>query len=337
MNEQKTGVPLLEVKDLKVWFPAEKPGLFKKEKSFVRAVDGVSFQIQQGDTLALVGESGCGKSTLGRAVVGLNRPTSGVINFNGKPLNFDGSENERKAIRREMQLIFQDPFSSLNPRMKVIDLIGRPLEVLEHVNQEEKTRRVADLLHVVGLQPEVMYRFPHEFSGGQKQRISVARALAVNPKFIVADEPTAALDVSVQCQILNLLMDLRNEFGLTMMFISHDLDVVRYISDHIAVMYLGVLVEYGTTKDIFSNPVHPYTKALLSAVPLGPEGRGRKRERLSGSVGNPMCPPTGCRLHPRCSRACEACSESLPAMVDIGGGHYVACSNMDYSPEIAGM
>ena len=326
-QDSRKSAPLIEIQDLKVAFPVDRSVgeiLTGKPREYVKAVDGVSFSIRKGETVALVGESGCGKTTLGRAIVGLTKPTAGCVTYRGSDVTLARTEAERKARCREMQFIFQDPFSSLNPRMRVVDLVGRPIEIHENVTKEEKEARVATLLQQVGLDPAVMYRYPHEFSGGQKQRISVARALAVSPEVIVADEPTAALDVSVQCQILNLLIDLREQLDLTMLFISHDLDVVRYISDYIAVMYLGKLVEYGPTEEVFKNPSHCYTRALLAAIP-GQVTDRHTRVKLQGSIGNPVRPPSGCRLHPRCPMATERCSQEIPALHDIGNGHCIAC------------
>jgi oligopeptide transport system ATP-binding protein len=290
----------------------------------VKAVDDVSFFIRKGETLGLVGESGCGKTTTGRVILRLQEPTHGEALFEGRDI-FKLGKEELRRLRRDMQIIFQDPYSSLNPRMTVGDIIGEPLEIHKLARGKEKVRRVQELLEVVGLSPYHANRYPHEFSGGQRQRIGIARALAVNPKLIIADEPVSALDVSIQAQVLNLLEELQKEFGLTYLFIAHDLSVVKHISDRIAVMYLGRIVELAAADELFSNPQHPYTEALLSAVPIpNPEMR-RERIILPGDVPSPINPPAGCRFHTRCLYAQPTCKVDDPAFADIGGGHYVAC------------
>jgi len=317
---------LLEVEDVTKHFPITKGIVFKHEVASVRALDGVSLSVRRGETLGIVGESGCGKSTLARVIMRLLEPTSGRIVFDGADLT-RLSERELRPFRRELQMIFQDPYASLNSRKRVGAIVSEPLEVHSMGTEAERKRRVQDLLDVVGLNPEHYNRFPHEFSGGQRQRIGVARALAVNPKLIVADEPVSALDVSVQAQILNLLRDLQTEFGLTYVFIAHDLSVVRHISDRVAVMYLGKVAELAESRDLYAGPKHPYTGALLSAVPVANPRVGRRRSAfvLGGDVPNPINPPSGCRFHPRCPRAQPSCSESDPPLVELRAGHQAAC------------
>ncbi|HXX37669.1 MAG TPA: dipeptide ABC transporter ATP-binding protein [bacterium] len=318
------GEILLEVKNLQKHYPVTKGFIFQRQVGAVRAVDGLAFFIRKGETLGLVGESGCGKTTTGRVILRLQEPTSGQALFEGRDI-FKLGKEELRRMRRDMQIIFQDPYSSLNPRMTVGDIIGEPLEIHNLARGREKVRRVQELLEVVGLSPYHANRYPHEFSGGQRQRIGIARALAVNPKLIIADEPVSALDVSIQAQVLNLLQELQKEFGLTYLFIAHDLSVVKHISDRIAVMYLGKIVELATADELFSNPQHPYTEALLSAVPIpNPEMR-RERIILPGDVPSPVNPPSGCRFHTRCLYAQPSCSTEEPEFVDIGNGHYVAC------------
>jgi oligopeptide transport system ATP-binding protein len=319
------GEILLEVKNLRKHYPVTKGFIFQRQVGAVRAVDGVSFFIRKGETLGLVGESGCGKTTTGRVILRLQPPTAGEALFEGRDI-FKLGKEELRRLRRDMQIIFQDPYSSLNPRMTVGDIIGEPLEIHNLARGKEKFRRVQQLLEVVGLSPYHANRYPHEFSGGQRQRIGIARALALNPKLIIADEPVSALDVSIQAQVLNLLERLQDEFGLTYLFIAHDLSVVKHISDRIAVMYLGKIVELADADELFSNPQHPYTEALLSAVPVpNPEAR-RDRIILPGDVPSPINPPSGCRFHTRCLYAQPACRVDEPPFEDIGGGgHYVAC------------
>lgn len=321
------GELLLHVDDLKMHFPITKGIIFQRQVGAIKAVDGVTFDLYKGETLGLVGESGCGKSTTGRAILQLYRPTDGHVVFEGKDLTQTKGEDLRK-MRRRMQMIFQDPYASLNPRMTVGSIISEPLEV--HgigKNKKERQERVQELLKTVGLNPYFVNRYPHEFSGGQRQRIGVARALAVNPSFIVADEPISALDVSIQAQIINLLEDLQEELGLTYLFIAHDLSVVRHISDRIAVMYLGKIVELASRDELYRDPKHPYTQALLSAVPI-PDPvieTERKRIILEGDVPSPANPPQGCNFCTRCPRVMDVCREKEPPFKDYGDGHYTAC------------
>jgi|YelNatPaOPRAMG01_1025707.scaffolds.fasta_scaffold00025_71 oligopeptide transport system ATP-binding protein len=318
---------LLEVKNLKKYFPIKRGIIFSKHVGDVKAVDDISFNIRKGETVGLVGESGCGKSTVARVIIRLLEPTDGSIIFEGRDITKISQEELRK-LRRDMQIIFQDPYSALNPRMTVSEIIGEPLEVHHIVNNsKEKEKRVQELLELVGLASYHANRYPHEFSGGQRQRIGIARALALNPKFIVADEPTSALDVSVRAQIINLMQDLQKEFGLTYLFISHDLSVIRHICDRILVMYLGKLVEIANNEEIYNSPLHPYTQALLSAVPIpDPEvAQKRKKVILTGDVPSPVNPPSGCRFHPRCSYAMDICSKVEPKLKEVHKGHFTAC------------
>ncbi len=320
------GDVLLDVKKLKMYFPLTQGIIFQRSVGAVKAVDGLNFQIHRGETLGLVGESGCGKSTTGRAILQLYRPTEGEVIFEGVDLTKIKGETLRKT-RRRMQMIFQDPYASLNPRMTVGSIIGEPLEIHNLAKGAAKRERVQELLRVVGLNPNFTNRYPHEFSGGQRQRIGIARALAVQPAFIVADEPISALDVSIQAQIINLLEDLQNEFNLTYLFIAHDLSVVRHISDRVAVMYLGKIVELADRDRIYANPLHPYTKALLSAVPIPDPFVEAKRERiiLQGDVPSPVNPPKGCPFNTRCPIAIDICKDVMPDFVDKGVNHWVAC------------
>jgi len=315
---------LLEVKNLKKYFPV-KAGVFRKTVAHVKAVDDVSFAIKKGETLGLVGESGCGKSTTGRTILRLLEASAGKIIFDGKDvLSMD--KKELRSIRKEMQIIFQDPYASLNPRMTVADIVGEPLDIHNLVsNKKEKKEKVKELLNDVGLLPEQMRRYPHEFSGGQRQRIGVARALAVDPKLIIADEPVSALDVSIQAQVINLLQDLQDKFDLTYLFIAHDLSVVKHISDRIAVMYLGKIVELTDKKELFNNTLHPYTQSLLSAIPIADPTYEKDRILLEGDVPSPVDPPSGCRFHPRCPEAMDICKEKEPVFKDYGNGHFAAC------------
>jgi oligopeptide transport system ATP-binding protein len=317
---------LVQVKGLKKYFPVTQGILLQRKVADVKAVDGLDFEIRRGETLGLVGESGCGKSTTGRSILQLYRPTAGQVLFEGKDLvNLRGEELRR--MRRNMQMIFQDPYASLNPRMTVGDIIGEPLEVHDIAKGKEKKERVQELLQIVGLNPYFVNRYPHEFSGGQRQRIGVARALAVNPDFIVCDEPISALDVSIQAQIINLLEALQEKFHLTYLFIAHDLSVVRHISDRVAVMYLGKIVELTDRDSLYRNPLHPYTKALLSAVPIPDPVVEEKRERiiLVGDVPSPVNPPSGCRFHTRCPLAIDICKRVDPEFRDTSKDHWVAC------------
>ena len=309
---------LVTVRDLVKHFPVE------GSDDVVRAVDGVSFEIFAGETLGLVGESGCGKSTVGRCLLRLIEPTSGRITFENVDLLSLGKKGLR-AIRREMQIIFQDPYASLNPRMKVGDIVGEPLVIHEEGSRSDRRDRVASLLSRVGLDPDYMNRYPHEFSGGQRQRIGVARTLALNPKLIVADEPVSALDVSVQAQVVNLLQELQEEFKLTYLFISHGLAVVEHISSRVAVMYLGRIVEIARAADLYAQPLHPYTQALLSAIPIPDPKQKRNRIVLQGDVPTPINPPSGCRFRTRCPIAIEECSKLDPELREVGDSHYVAC------------
>jgi oligopeptide transport system ATP-binding protein len=318
---------LIEVQDLKVYFPVSAGNIFNKKIGDIKAVDGISFHIRQGETLGLVGESGSGKTTTGQAILQLDRPTGGKIFFEGRDIT-GIAKKEKRNLRRRMQIIFQDPFSSLDPRMKVADIIGEPLVVHRMAGSRAEYReQTAELLRVVGLEPSMGDRYPHEFSGGQRQRIGVARALAVRPSFIVCDEPVSALDVSIQAQIINLLEDLQERFHLTYLFIAHDLAVVRHISDRIAVMYLGELVEVASRMDLYHNPLHPYTRALLSAVPIANPSVEAQREHtfLKGEVPSPLNPPPGCHFHPRCDSAGKDCSTHKPEMKEISPGHFATC------------
>jgi len=298
--------------------------MFMREIASVKAVDGVSLEIRQGDTLGLVGESGCGKSTLGRLILRLEEPTGGDVLFRGESILGYGREKMR-ALRQQMQIIFQDPFSSLNPRKNVAHIVGEPLFVHGMINRHEREARVLELLHVVGLKRDQMRRYPHQFSGGQRQRIGVARALALNPKLIICDEAVSALDVSIQAQVINLLQDLQEEFGLTYLFVSHDLSVVEHISDRVAVMYLGKLVEMADSDSIYKTPLHPYTQALLSAAPVPNPRQKSNRTVLPGDVPSPINPPPGCRFHTRCLYAKDICSKEAPHLKEVRENHFVAC------------
>ena len=320
---------LLQVRDLKMYFPVTKGIIRQKKIAEVKAVDGVTFDIRKGETLGLVGESGCGKTTTGRCILRLYRPTEGVIIFGGKDLCQLEGESLRQ-LRRQMQLIFQDPYGSLNPRMKVGDIVGEPLKVHHLAQGREYKAQVAELLQAVGLNPAMASRYPHEFSGGQRQRIGVARALAVRPDLVVCDEPVSALDVSIQAQTINLLEELQLQFDLTYLFIAHDLSVVRHISDRVAVMYLGKIVEIASKADIYENATHPYTKALLSAVPIPDPATEAKRSRiiLEGDIPSPLSPPPGCSFHPRCPEATGICREQLPVLSPLGHDHLVSCHSV---------
>jgi oligopeptide transport system ATP-binding protein len=317
--------PLLEVRHVKKYFPIRK-GVLQREVARVHAVDDVSFAVREGETLGLVGESGCGKSTLGRTLVRLLEPTDGEIIFRGRPIQSLRTRRLR-PLRREMQMVFQDPYASLNPRKRVGTIVSDPMRIHDIGNRAEQKHRVGEILETVGLSPEHYNRFPHEFSGGQRQRIGIARALALRPKLIIADEPVSALDVSIQSQMLNLLEDLQNEFQLTFIFIAHDLGVVRHVSDRIAVMYLGKIVELSPAEELYERPIMPYSEALLSAVPIPDPDLAEQRERivLEGDVPSPIDPPSGCRFHPRCRYATDVCRKVEPPLVDYGRGHLAAC------------
>ncbi len=313
---------ILEVKNLKKWFVTNETTFGKKE--IVKAVDGITFEIKKKETLSLVGESGCGKTTTGKIVLRIFNPTSGSIFFEGTNIT-KLNRKEMMKYRRKMMIIYQDPFGSLDPRMTVKNTIAEPMEVHRLGTKKEIEEKVVELMEKVGLSPDYKNRYPHEFSGGQRQRIGIARALATNPTFIVADEPVSALDVSIQAQIINLLKDLQKEFGLTLLFISHDLSVVKHISDRVAVMYLGKIVEIASKKELFNNPKHPYTLALLSAIPI-PNPKAKKNEIiLEGDLPSPINPPSGCRFHTRCPYAKPICKKEEPILKDIGNGHKVAC------------
>jgi oligopeptide transport system ATP-binding protein len=326
VSARANGEVLLSAEHIKKYFPVKKGVFIQHEVARVHAVDDVSFDVRRGETLGLVGESGCGKSTLGRCIVRLHELTDGRVVFEGRDISHL-SRNDLRPLRRELQIIFQDPFASLNPRKRVGQIVGAPMRIHGIGDRAEVRRRVRDLLEVVGLSPEHYNRFPHEFSGGQRQRIGVARALALNPKLVIADEPVSALDVSIQAQVLNLLKDLQEELGLTYIFIAHDLGVVRHVSDRIAVMYLGKIVELSPAEELYTRPIHPYTEALLSAVPIPDpdESAGRERIVLEGDVPSPIDPPPACRFHPRCRYATEICREIEPPLTDYGGGHLAAC------------
>jgi oligopeptide transport system ATP-binding protein len=313
---------LLEARDVVKHFPV-RAGLLRRTVAQVHAVDGVDLEIRRGETVGLVGESGCGKSTLGRTLLRLVEPTSGTITFEGTDVT-RLKRSGLKAARRDMQIIFQDSVGSLDPRMRVRDLVGEGLSI-HGIPRNERAHRVADTLERVGLGTETMRRYPHQFSGGQRQRIGIARALVLRPKLVVADEPVSALDVSIQSQVLNLLVELKQVFGLTYLFVAHDLAVVGYISDRIAVMYLGKIVEYATSADLFARPLHPYTQALLSAIPTPEPGRKSTRIVLRGDVPSPVDPPSGCRFRTRCPLAQEVCAEVEPPLVPYGNGHLAAC------------
>ena len=323
MNQKKV---LIRAENLTKHFPVTRGVIFQKQVGAVQAVDNLNFEIYQGETFGMVGESGCGKSTTGRAILQLHKPTAGKVYYEDTELTTATAQTMQR-MRRNMQIIFQDPYASLNPRLTVGNIIAEPLEVHNIGTADERRERVQDLLRLVGLNPYFVNRYPHEFSGGQRQRIGVARALALEPKFIVCDEPISALDVSIQAQVVNLLEKLQNELGLTYLFIAHDLSMVRHISDRVAVMYFGKMVELTTRDELYTNPLHPYTKALLSAVPVPDPVQETKRKRiiLEGDVPSPIKPPSGCRFHPRCPIAEEICSQAIPEWREAVAGHWVAC------------
>jgi peptide/nickel transport system ATP-binding protein len=324
--------PLLEVKNLQKYFPIRK-GFFRKTVGNVRAVDDVSFFVNEGETLGLVGESGCGKTTTARCILRAMAPTSGEILFRAKEGHTVDlaklNRRELHPLRSQMQMIFQDPYGSLNPRMNLFDIVGEPLFVNGMTNRKEREQRVAELLRLVGMRPEYMQRFPHAFSGGQRQRIGIARALSVNPRLVVADEPISALDVSVQAQILNLMLDLQKRLNLTYLFVAHNLSVVKHICDRVAVMYVGKLVEMATTEELYRTPKHPYTAALMAAVPVADPRVKTGNVELKGEVPSPANPPPGCYFHPRCEYAVDACRVQVPAFREITPGHFVACHRAD--------
>lgn len=325
-------IPLLEVTNLKKYFPIRR-GFFKRIVGYVKAVDDLSITIHEGETLGLVGESGCGKTTAGRSILKAIPPTSGKIMFHDPQMgmvnvaNLEG--NDLIKVRRNMRMIFQDPYASLNPRMTLLDIVGAPLRAMGLEKGKALEDRVAEMLRRVGMRPEYMRRYPHAFSGGQRQRIGLARALAPNPRFVICDEPVSALDVSVQAQILNLMQDLQNDMGLTFLFVAHDLSVVAHISDRVAVMYVGKMVEMASTRELYTSPKHPYTEALMSAIPLPNPKKREKRILLSGEVANPANPPSGCYFHPRCTYCIDICKQEEPALREISPGHFVKCHRAD--------
>jgi oligopeptide/dipeptide ABC transporter ATP-binding protein len=315
---------LLEIKNLKVFFPTGDGGLFGRNRQFVKAVDGLNFEIRKGETLGIVGESGCGKSTTGKAMLRLIQATEGEVLFEGRDI-LKADSREMRQLRREMQIIFQDPYASIDPRKTVSSIIGEAFKAHERSSRKEREGKVQELLGFVGLRPEHSKRYPHEFSGGQRQRIGIARALALRPKFVVCDEPVSALDVSIQAQVVNLMKELQQKLDLTYLFISHDLRIVKHISSRVGVMYLGTMVEMADKHELYTSPQHPYTRALLSAIPAGNPEIKRERILLEGDVPSPVNPPSGCRFRTRCPEATERCGVEAPALKDIGGGHLCAC------------
>jgi oligopeptide/dipeptide ABC transporter ATP-binding protein len=325
-SENRNG-DMVIVKDLVKYFPV-RGGVFRKIVNWVQAVDGVSFTIREGETLGLVGESGCGKSTVGRTILHLLEPTNGSVEFNGTRI-FDLQKKDMKPLRRDMQIIFQDPYASLNPRKPISDSIMAGLNIHKIGTKKDRSDLVMEILRKVGLEDYHAHRYPHEFSGGQRQRIGIARAIIMNPKFIICDEPVSALDVSIQSQVLNLLMDLQEEFDLTYLFIAHNLSVVEHISDRVAVMYLGKIVELAPRQELFENPLHPYTQALMSAIPIPKPNLKRERVILEGEVPSPLNPPSGCRFHPRCPVAMDHCSQEEPQFLENRPDHWVACFKVE--------
>ncbi len=332
LDKETSSEYLLEVKNLKKYFPIKK-ALHEKDSVYLKAVDGVSFNLKQGKTIGIVGESGCGKSTLGRTILRLYEPTDGEIIFDGKHIEKLKGETLRR-MRPEFQMIFQDPYSSLSPRMTVGEIVGEAVKLHKIVPPEEHDDYILDLMKKCGLQPHHINRYPHEFSGGQRQRICIVKALALKPKLVICDEPVSALDVSIQAQVINLLKDLQEENGQAYIFISHDLSVVEHISDDVGVMYLGNMVEYGTKEDLFTEPLHPYTKALFSAVPIPDPDIKLNRVILEGDIPSPANPPKGCKFHTRCRECMGICREVEPEFRDIGGGHFVACHLYDDIPDV---
>ena len=325
---------ILEIRGLRKWFPVKSSNLFHGEKKYVKAVDGIDLTVRHGETLGIVGESGCGKSTLGRTILKLIPPTDGTILFDGRDIT-GLSDKEMRPVRRDMQIMFQDPYASLNPRMTVADIIAEPIDTMKlYQGREARLRRIVELMEVCGINKAFLNRYPHEFSGGQRQRIGIARALSVNPKLIVCDEPVSALDVSIQSQIINLLVELQKQYQLTLLFISHDLGVVEYISDRVAVMYLGKIVEIADKAELFKNPVHPYTKALLSSIPeIGGKKFEDERPALEGDIPSPVNPPSGCTFHTRCPVACDRCARDVPQLHEVSPGHFVSCLRTDENAE----
>jgi oligopeptide/dipeptide ABC transporter ATP-binding protein len=329
-NKPKPGEILIDVKGLRMYFPVTEGILISRVVAHVKAIDGINFHIRKGETLGLVGESGCGKTTTGRCILQLEKVTEGQIVYEGSDLT-KLSQKEMVPVRKKIQVIFQDPYSSLNPRMKIGEIIGEPMRVHKIIaDPAKRDKRVSELLSLCGLDPKFADRYPHEMSGGQRQRVGIARALAVNPEFIICDEAVSALDVSIQAQVINLLEDLRDEFGLTYLFISHDLSVVRHLCHRVAVMYLGKIVELADCDELYDNPVHPYTQALLAAVPIPDPGveAKRKHEVVAGEVPSPINPPSGCVFHPRCRLAVDGCSKAIPEFREIKPGHWVACTEV---------
>ena len=322
---EKENIPLIRVENLKKYYPV-KGGIITHTTGYVKAVDGVSFSVMRGQTLGLVGESGCGKSTIGRQLVGLETPTEGKIYYDGVDLSaLQKDRKQMREVRTKLQMIFQDPYSSLNPRKHIYEILAQPMLYHQIARRDTVEKEILRLLDMVGLPRTVLGRYPHEFSGGQRQRICIARALALNPEFVVCDEPVSALDVSIQAQIINLLKDLQEQYKLTYLFISHDLSVVEHISDTVGVMYLGNLVEYGATEDIFRHPLHPYTKALFSAIPVPDPDAKMDRIVLEGTIPSPANPPSGCKFHTRCPKCTDVCKEKAPVYREYEEGHFVAC------------